>query len=80
LFGLTDTYVSLDGTGKQPDTTTHFPNYFLDTQNIFGKSVAFAGRSVEQLQFDIRLESAQDIALKIELKDENGFDVLRGAH
>jgi len=83
LFGLTDTLVSLDGSGTQPSEATEFPGYFLDTQNIYGKLLPFAGRSVEQLRFDVRQvsDSGQPVTLKIELRDEpdaehpNGFDV-----
>jgi len=73
LFGLTDTPVSLDGSGQEPPAKTQFPGYFLDTQNVFGGFVPLAGRSVDELQFDIQLlESSQNepVTLKIELKDE----------
>lgn len=75
LFGLTDTLVSLDGSGQQPGTTTHFPNYFLDTQDVYRGFLPLANRSLEQLQFDVRLESASPVTVKIELRDENDFDV-----
>lgn len=75
LFGLTDTLVSLDGSGEEPTMTTQFPGYFLDTQDLFRNFLPLSNRSVEQLQFDVRLESQSDITLKLELRDENGFDV-----
>lgn len=75
LFGLTDTLVSLDGSGEQPATTTHFPDYFLDTQDIYRGFLPLANRSLEQLRFDVRLESASPVTVKIELRDENDFDV-----
>jgi len=79
LFGLTDTKVSLDGTGVEPPESTPLPGYFLDTQDIYRGFAAFVSRSVEQLRFDVRLESAEDITMKIELRDEpndsNDFDV-----
>ena len=75
LFGLTDTLVSLDTSGVEPADTTAFPGYFLDTQDIYRGFLPAANRSVEQLQFDVRLESASDVTVKIELRDENGFDV-----
>lgn len=75
LFGLTDTFVSLDGTGAQPPTTTQFPGYALDVQNVFGDLSPGAAHSLEQIQFDVRLETAADVTIKIELQDETGFDV-----
>jgi len=69
-FGLTDTLVSLDGSGQEPADTTRFPGYFLDTQDIYRDFRPFAQRSLEQLRFDARLESAGPITVKIELKDE----------
>jgi hypothetical protein len=70
VFGLTDTLVSLDGSGQQPATATRFPGYFLDTKDIFRGFQPWAGRSLEQLRFDIRLDAIAPISLKIELKDE----------
>ncbi|MCA9072194.1 MAG: hypothetical protein KDA84_24880, partial [Planctomycetaceae bacterium] len=75
LWGLTDTLVSLDGTGVQPSMTTPLPGYFLDTQNLFGDFQPLANRSLETLKFDLRLESTQDVTIKFELQDESGFDV-----
>lgn len=73
LFGLTDTKVSLDGT--EPPDTTWFPDYFLDTEDIYRDFSSLPDRSVEELQFDVRLESSEDVTLKIELRDEDDFDV-----
>lgn len=73
LFGLTDTLVSFDG--QEPSEPTPFPGYFLDTRDLFRDSLAFPDSSVEDLRLDLRLESATNVVLKIELKDENGFDV-----
>jgi len=75
LWGLTDTLVSLDGSGTQPLSTTQFPGYFLDTQDIFRDSLILGDRSVEALQFDVLLQSAEPVTLKIELNDEHGMDV-----
>ena len=75
LFGLTDTLVSLDNSGVEPPSATPFPGYFLDTQDIYRGFLPFANRSIEQLQFDVRLESTSDVTVKIELQDESGFDV-----
>ena len=75
LFGLTDTLVSLDGSGVQPSETTPFSGYFLDTQNIYGDFQPLKGRAVEEIAFDVRLLSADNITLKIELQDETGHDV-----
>jgi hypothetical protein len=75
LFGLTDTKVSLDGSGTEPEETTPFPGYFLDTEDIYRDLSSLPDRSVEELQFDIRLESSEDVTLKIELRDEEDFDV-----
>ena len=75
LFGLTDTLVSLDGSGVEPTETTPFPGYFLDMQNIYGDFQPLAGRDVENIAFDVRLLSGENITLKIELRDEAGRDV-----
>ena len=70
LFGLTDTLVSLDDTGLQPQDTTSFPDYFLDTQDLYRGFQPLTNRSVDQLRFDIRLLSDNAVSLKIELQDE----------
>ncbi len=75
LFGLTDTLVSLDGSGEEPEESWHFPDYFLDTEGVFRGILLWPDRSLEELRFDVRLESLEDVVLKIELKDEDGFDV-----
>ena len=75
LFGLTDTLVSLDGSGQEPIQSTWFPGYYLDTQDLFRDSNSFMDMTIEQLCFDCRNESAEAITLKVELKDEMGFDV-----
>ena len=75
LFGLNETLVSLDGSGQQPAEPTAFPGYFLDTQDVFREFLPLPDRSVELLEFDVRLQSSQDVTFKIELKDEHGFDV-----
>jgi hypothetical protein len=71
LFGLTDTKVSQAGDGIEPPLPTKFPGYYLDSQDIFRDLGGYENRSVEMLQFDVRLESGQDVTLKVELKDEN---------
>ncbi|MBI3408067.1 MAG: hypothetical protein HY040_06885 [Planctomycetes bacterium] len=73
LFGLTDTDVSLDGTTIEKGHP--FAGYFLDTQNLYRGFLPLAGRTVDQLRFDVRLESSQNVTLKIELQDEQHFDV-----
>jgi len=75
LFGLTDTKVSLDGSGEEPEESWYFPDYFLDTQDIYRDFLPWPDRSLEELQFDGRLESSEDVTLKIELRDEEDFDV-----
>ena len=75
LFGLTDTLVSLDGSGMQPATTTPFPGFSIDRGDLFGDSLAFPDRSVEELRLDLQLLSGEDLVLKIELRDEDDFDV-----
>jgi hypothetical protein len=78
LFGLTDTKVSLDsmnGMAQDPPTTTHFPGYFLDTRDLFRDFLPLPDRSLEDLRFDVRLLSSSQVTLKVELKDESGFDV-----
>jgi len=75
LFGLTDTKVSLDGSGEEPEESWHFPDYFLDTQDIYRDFLPWPDRSLEELRFDARLQSSEDVSLKIELRDEDDFDV-----
>lgn len=75
VLGLTDTLVSLDGSGEEPPASTPFPDYFLNIHDLFRTSTAFPDLSIEQLQFQVRLESSEPITLKLELKDENDFDV-----
>jgi hypothetical protein len=75
LFGLTDTYVSLDGSGEQPEATTPFPGYCLDMENLYGDLGLWAGRSAEELRFDYWVGSGTGIILKVELRDEAGEDV-----
>lgn len=70
VFGLTDTKVSLDGSGREPAGTTAFPGYSLDTTDLYRGFRPWANRSVEQLRFDIRLDSPGPVTIKIELKDE----------
>ncbi|MCY2990968.1 MAG: hypothetical protein NTY19_24295 [Planctomycetota bacterium] len=75
LFGLTDTLVSLDGSGVQPASTTAFPNYYLDMTDIYRGFGTMSGRSIERMQFDVKLASSAPVTLKIQLQDEAGFDV-----
>jgi hypothetical protein len=75
LFGLTDTKITLDGNSVEPNTSTPFPGYFLDTQDIYRGFSMFPNRNVEELRFDVLLESSDDIIIKVELKDENDIDV-----
>jgi hypothetical protein len=78
LFGLTDTKVSLDsldGSAQDPPGTTSFPGYFLDTRDLFRDFLPLTDRSLDTLRFDIRLLSGSPVMLKVELKDESGFDV-----
>jgi hypothetical protein len=70
LFGLTDTKVSLDGSGQEPPETTPFPGYFLDLLDVYRDIALWPDRSVDQLEFDVRLLSAEPIDLKIELTEE----------
>ncbi len=70
LFGLTDTKVSLDGSGQEPPQTTPFPGYFLDLLDVYRDIGLWPDRSVDQLKFDVRLLSAEPIDLKIELTEE----------
>jgi hypothetical protein len=72
LFGLTDSKVSLDGSGVEPPNSTPFANYFLDTRDIYRDFLPLPDRSVDLLQFDMRLVAGGLVKLKIELKDENG--------
>ena len=75
LFGLTDSKVSLDGSGQEPPTTTRFPDYYLDTQDIYRGFLPWPNRSVDELKLDVKLNSAGPVIVKVELKDEGGFDV-----
>ncbi|MCO6459339.1 MAG: hypothetical protein J5I93_28855 [Pirellulaceae bacterium] len=75
LFGLTDTLISLDGDPAEPADTTRLPGYFLDTQDVYRGSLPLAGRSLEQLAFDYQRISPEPITLKVELRDEAGWDV-----
>ena len=70
LSGLTDTKVSLDGSGEEPPETTPFPGYFLDLLDVYRDIALWPDRSVDQLKFDVRLLSAEPIDLKIELTEE----------
>jgi hypothetical protein len=80
LFGLTDTLVSLDGS---LGTKQNFPGYFLNFDDVFAGFGSFAGRSIEEIKFDVKLDAAsQPFMLKAELKQEpdtNGdeFDVFK---
>ena len=76
LLGLTDTKVSLDGTGVEPSQSTRFPRYKLNFDNLFDSFQPMAGRSIDQVCFDVRLDSGSpEVVLKIELQDESGHDV-----
>lgn len=76
LGGLSDTLVSLDGSGVEPAASTMFPGYFLNFNDIYGDSLAFPDHSVEQLSFEGRLKTGSgNVNVKVELKDESGFDV-----
>ncbi len=70
LFGPTEVKTSFDG--KEPRHLTPLRGYSLDVNNVFGASSArlFAGRSVEELRFDIKPRAA--IALRIDLTDDAG--------
>lgn len=73
LFGLTDTKVSLNGSGVEPPDITRFENYFLDTRDIYRDFLPWPDRSVDRLEFDARLMAGGPLQLKVELKDENGL-------
>ena len=75
LFGLTDTKVNQSGDGIEPSASTPFPGYFLDTQDVYRGFAPLAGRSVDRLAFDYSVTTGGPVTVKIELKDENGFDV-----
>ena len=75
LFGLTATKVSLSGDGVEPAEVTPFPGYFLDFADLYRTFLPWPGRSVEQLRFRVRRDSADPVSLKVELKDEADFDV-----
>ncbi len=71
LFGLTDTKICLDGAAAEPEHSTHFPGYALNTRNFFGRFRPWQGRSLDRLRFDVRLKAAAPVTLRIELKDEH---------
>ncbi|MCS7034943.1 MAG: hypothetical protein NZ561_13275, partial [Phycisphaerae bacterium] len=48
------------------------PGRFLDTQDFFRGFGAFAGRTIEQLKFDLRHSLPAPLVIKLELKDEAG--------
>ena len=75
LFGLTDTKVSLDGSGTEPNKTTAFSGYYLDMYDLYRRFMPLSDRTIDELRFDIRLESLEDIILKIQLQDVNNIDV-----
>ncbi|HPM84137.1 MAG TPA: glucoamylase family protein, partial [Candidatus Anammoximicrobium sp.] len=75
LFGLTDTLVSLDGSGQQPAATTPFAGYYLDMTDIYRGFGAMEGRSIDRMQMNAKLLSSEAITVKIQLQDEAGFDV-----
>ncbi len=76
LFGLTDTLVSTNGSGIEPTNTTKFADYYLDFNNVYGDFLLWQDRSIDQLAFDIQLQPGSlPVKLKIELRDENNFDV-----
>ncbi|MBI3467437.1 MAG: hypothetical protein HY000_30885 [Planctomycetes bacterium] len=76
LFGLTDTKISLDGSGVEPAMSTPLPGYFLDFDNVLRRFGTLGSRSVDRVEFDVKLASmSAPLTLKIELKDESGFDV-----
>lgn len=78
LFGLTDTKVVLQPGQSEPDDSTQFSDYFLDFDDIYGGFAPseLGQRSLEQIAFEIRLDGdTAPVMLKIELKDESGFDI-----
>lgn len=75
LFGLTDTLISLDGSGLEPNGTTALPGYFLDFADLYRGFAPLAGRSAELLELDVRLLSDDATTLRIELTDEAGSKV-----
>lgn len=76
LLGLTDTLVSLDGSGQEPPHSTPFPGYFLDFNNFYGDFAPMANRTIELVALDLRLDRGSPaVVIKVELKDENNFDV-----
>ena len=74
-FGLTDTLVSLDGSGDEPSATTPFPGYYLDMTDVYRGFAGMAGRSIDRMQINAKLLSSEPITVKIQLQDEAGFDV-----
>ena len=61
LFGLTATKVSLSGDGVEPAEVTPFPGYFLDFADLYRTFLPWPGRSVEQLRFRVRRDSADPV-------------------
>lgn len=78
LLGLTDTKVSLDGSGIEPSTTTHFPGYHLDFDDFYKGFGGLDGRSIEAVAFDAKRSPASAaLTVKVEFKDAAGRDVFR---
>ena len=75
LFGLTDTLVSLDGSGVEPPAPTPFPGYYLDMTDVYRGFANLADRRIDRMQLNTKLLSPQNVTVKIQLQDEAGFDV-----
>ncbi len=67
--------------GPRADSTTHpqvlptsipVPDRFLDTHDVYRGYAPFAGRSVEQLRFDVNHALGLPLVMRVELKDEAG--------
>lgn len=76
VFGLTDTKVVFEPGQPEPTSSTPFPDHSLNFNNVYGDFLPMRGRSLEQIAFDVRLISeTSPVTVKVELKDEHGFDV-----
>jgi hypothetical protein len=73
VFGPTETKIARPGDPREPAETTPLPGYFLDLFDIYRGTLLWPKRSIEQLQFDVRLVSPSDqpLVVTIELTEEN---------
>lgn len=76
LFGLTDTLVSLDGSGDEPETATAFPGGYLDFDDFFRGFGPWPDRSIDAVLVSLALQTGSPpVTVKIELRDENNYDI-----